>query len=142
MTAITTSTAPAPSYAFSPGIRIDGVHSILQVSGQGPIDPTNGLYQHPGDVTAQTLLTLANVQAVLQAGGATFADVIGVRVYLTDRAHFGEMNDAYAQFMQTALGEHPPPARTTVMVGLPHQDMLVEIDALAALTHPSPVDAS
>lgn len=55
------------------------------------------------------------------------------RVYLTDRRHFGTMNEIYAEF----LSEHVPsgvlPGRTTVFVRLPLEAMLVEIDALAAV---------
>ena len=49
------------------------------------------------------------------------------RVYLTDVAHFAEMNDAYREFFEESF-----PARTTVYVGLP-EGLLVEIDALAVL---------
>jgi enamine deaminase RidA (YjgF/YER057c/UK114 family) len=54
-------------------------------------------------------------------------DVIMFRVYLTDTAHFAEMNQAYQEFLA-----EPYPARTTVYVGLP-AGLLVEIDALAVL---------
>ena len=65
--------------------------------------------------------------------GATFDDVIMLRVYLTDRAHFGTMNDAYGEFLTARVKSGVLPARTTVMTGLPREEMLVEIDALAVL---------
>jgi 2-iminobutanoate/2-iminopropanoate deaminase len=71
--------------------------------------------------------TLRNVNTVLAAAGASMDDVIMLRVYLTDVAHFGEMNQAYGEFVS-----EPFPARTTVYVGLP-AGLLVEIDALAVL---------
>ncbi|HEU5485032.1 MAG TPA: Rid family hydrolase, partial [Microlunatus sp.] len=68
-TEISTAEAPAPAHTFSQGVRRG---PLLQVSGQGPADPASGQYLHPGDVGAQTSRTLANVEAVLTAGGASF----------------------------------------------------------------------
>ena len=127
---IRTDAAPAPAHTFSQGVRRG---AILQVSGQGPVDPASGEYLFPDDVAAQTIRTLSNVEAILQAGGATFADVVMLRVYLTTRADFAAMNDAYGSFLLERLGDATLPARTTVMVELPREQMLVEIDALAVL---------
>jgi len=127
-TAISTAEAPAPAPVFSQGVRRG---PMLQVSGQGPVDPRSGAYLHAGDVAGQTALTLANVEAVLVAGGASFEDVIMLRVYLTTRDDFAAMNEAYGDFLAGRC--QVLPARTTVFVGLPREEMLVEIDALAVL---------
>ncbi|GAA3613269.1 RidA family protein [Microlunatus ginsengisoli] len=127
-TAVTTDQAPAPAHTFSQGVRRG---PILQVSGQGPVDPATGAYLHAGDVRAQTQRTLANVEAVLAAGGATFDDVVMLRVYLTTRDDFGPMNEAYGDYLDPRCAVLP--ARTTVFTGLPREEMLVEIDALAVL---------
>jgi 2-iminobutanoate/2-iminopropanoate deaminase len=128
--AVRTDDAPTPMPVFSQGVVKGG---IVQVSGQGPQDPGTGEYVHAGDVKAQTTRTLQNVRAILLAAGADLDDVVMLRVYLTTREHFPLMNEAYAEF----VGEHCPsgvlPARTTVFVGLPREEMLVEIDALAVL---------
>ncbi len=128
--AVTTDRAPAPAHTFSQGVRAGG---LLQVSGQGPVDPSTGQYVFGGDIRAQTERTLANVEAVLAAGGAGFADVIMLRVYLASREDFAAMNDAYGQFLGTRLDGGVLPARTTVIVGLPREEMLIEIDALAVV---------
>ena len=128
---ITTDQAPAPAAAYSQGVVRNG---FLQVSGQGPIDPATNEYVSAGDVRAQTSRVLENVEAILEAGGATMADVVMLRVYLASRDDFAAMNEAYGSFMSARLGsDDPPPCRTTVIVGLPHEDMLVEIDALAVV---------
>ncbi|MBF5080265.1 RidA family protein [Quadrisphaera sp. INWT6] len=129
-TALTTSDAPAAAHSFSQGVRAG---NVVQVSGQGPVDPASGEYLHPGDVAAQVERTLLNVEAVLAAGGATFDDVVMLRVYLTTRAHFAAMNDAYEAFVTRRVRGGVLPARTTVMVELPREEMLVEIDALAVV---------
>lgn len=129
-TAITTDQAPRPAHTFSQGVRAGGV---LQVSGQGPVDPATGDYVFVGDVRAQTTQTLSNVEAVLNAGGAAFADVIMLRVYLASRDDFAAMNEAYGDFVGARLPDGVAPARTTVVVGLPREEMLVEVDALAVM---------
>lgn len=129
-TEIRTDGAPAPAWVFSQGVRKG---PLLQVSGQGPQDPATGEYVHPGDVRAQTRRVLDNIKAILTAGGATVEDVLMFRVYLTTRADFAAMNEAYGEF----VGENCPsgvlPCRTTVFTGLPVESMLVEIDALASV---------
>ena len=129
-TAVTTTEAPAPAHTFSQAVRKG---SMLQVSGQGPVDPATNEYLFPGDVKGQTERTLRNVEAILTAAGATFDDVIMLRVYLTSRDDFAAMNEAYGEFVTTRTPSGVLPARTTVMTGLPRAEMLVEIDALAVL---------
>ena len=129
-TAVTTTDAPTPAHTFSQGVRKG---PLLQVSGQGPVDPVSNEYLHPGDVRAQTVRTLGNVEAVLRAGGATFDDVVVLRVYLTTRDDFAAMNEAYGEFVTQHCPSGVLPARTTVVTGLPRAEMLVEIDALAVL---------
>ena len=129
-TAVTTTEAPAPAHTFSQAVRKG---SMLQVSGQGPVDPATNEYLFPGDVKGQTERTLRNVEAILTAAGATFDDVIMLRVYLTSRDDFAAMNEVYGEFVSARTPSGVLPARTTVMTGLPRAEMLVEIDALAVL---------
>jgi 2-iminobutanoate/2-iminopropanoate deaminase len=121
--AIRTSKAPAAVASYSQAVRKG---PILQVAGQGPGDPATGEFVGT-TVAEQTRRTLENVQAILEEAGASFDDVVMMRVYLTRREDFAEMNAVYSEF----VGE-PYPARTTVFVGL-IEGMLVEIDALAVV---------
>ena len=122
-TVVSTDKAPKPpaNIPLSQGIRKGG---LLQVSGQTAVNPETGKLVE-GGVAEQTEQALRNVIAILEADGASLDDVVMLRVYLTDTAHFQEMNDMTAR----VVGE-PFPARTTVYVGLP-EGLLVEIDALA-----------
>ncbi len=124
-TVVSTTNAPTPpaNIPLSQAVRKG---NLLQVSGQTPVDPATG-QPVAGGVAEQTEQALRNVIAILEAGGGSLRDVIMLRVYLTDVAHFAEMNETYAR----VVGE-PFPARTTVYVGLP-PGLLVEIDALAVL---------
>ncbi len=121
--AIRTSNAPEPAATYSQGVRKGG---ILQVAGQGPGDPATGEFVGT-TVAEQTRQTLNNVRAILTEAGASFDDVVMMRVYLTRREDFAEMNAVYADYVT-----EPFPARTTVFVGLA-EGMLVEIDALAVV---------
>ncbi len=120
---ISTDNAPRPA-AGVPLSQAVSKGNLVQVSGQTGVDPATG-EAVKGDVVAQTEQALRNVFAILEASGAGVQDVLMLRVYLTDVAHFAEMNETYAR----VVGE-PFPARTTVYVGLP-AGLLVEIDALA-----------
>ena len=130
-TAVSTTEAPAPMPVYSQGVRKG---NILQVSGQGSVDPATGEFVSTGDVKGQTTRVLQNVEAILKAGGGSFDDVVMMRVYLTKREDFAVMNEAYAEFMSTRTPSGVLPSRTTVFTGLPLPDMLVEIDALAVLS--------
>ncbi|WP_269439759.1 RidA family protein, partial [Streptomyces clavuligerus] len=67
-----------------------------------------------------------------ETGGASWDDVMMMRVYLTDVDHFAEMNQIYNEYFEQQGLTAPPSARTTVYVGLP-AGLLIEIDALAVL---------
>ncbi|MGW9156831.1 MULTISPECIES: RidA family protein [unclassified Microbacterium] len=125
---VSTDAAPAPAHTFSQGIRKG---AFVQVSGQGPVDPQTNEYLFPGDVAAQTTRTLENVKAIVEASGATFDDVVMLRVYLTKREDFPIMNDAYGAFVTANTPSGILPSRTTVFTGLPREEMLVEIDGIA-----------
>ncbi|WP_280235252.1 RidA family protein [Nocardia cyriacigeorgica] len=128
--AVRTTAAPAPAHTFSQGVRKG---PFVQVSGQGPVDPVTNEYLYPGDVAAQTTRTLANVKAIVEASGATFDDVVMLRVYLTKREDFAVMNEAYGEFVTANTTGEVLPSRTTVFTGLPREEMLVEIDAVAII---------
>jgi 2-iminobutanoate/2-iminopropanoate deaminase len=121
---INTPDAPA---AVGPYNQAIAAGDYLFCSGQIPLDPATAKLID-GDVSAQTRRVLANLQAVLAAAGATFADVVKTTVYLIDMADFAAVNAAY--------GEHFPgvaPARATVAVAALPLGARVEIDAVALL---------
>lgn len=131
-TAVTPATHTVPPAAFSHGVRKG---NILQVAGQvGFLPAVEG--QAPTvagpALREQTLQTLADVASVLREGGASWDDVMMIRVYLTDTDHFAEMNEIYNAYFEEQGLKEAPAARTTVYVGLP-EGLLIEIDALAVL---------
>jgi 2-iminobutanoate/2-iminopropanoate deaminase len=79
-----------------------------------------------GDVTTQMNTIFANAEELLKAAGFAMSDVVANRVYLTDVAAFGEMNKAYVPHYPAN-----PPARATVIVGLPGPTYKVEVTMTA-----------
>ena len=113
---------PRPTYPYSPGAKGG---DMIFTAGQVAWDAT-GEVTAIGDVRGQTIQTLANVQAVLEEGGATWDDVVKCNVYLKDMADFQIMNEEFAKVFP-----NDPPARTTVQTPLAEETMLVEIEAIA-----------
>jgi reactive intermediate/imine deaminase len=99
--------------------------NILAIGGQVGTDPHSGILCE--GIHEQLRQAMTKIQELLKEAGASFADVVLLHVYLTEEAHFREMNSVLSQFLT-----EPFPARTTVYTKLP-LDMLVEIDALAVL---------
>ena len=82
----------------------------------------------PEDIEAQTHLCMQNLGHVLASQGATFADVVSTRVFLTHfEEDFARMNAVYAGFFPA----HPKPPRTCVGVSAIADGMRVEIDMIA-----------
>ena len=126
---IASSSAPTTGFtdAAKPPPIVQAIRfgSMLFVSGQGPLDPATKTVV-PGDIAAQTRQTLSNLQAVLAAAGATFADVVNMRVILRDTADFPVFNEV---FRDVLAGEK---VTRTCVGGTPHRAGVdVEIDCVA-----------
>lgn len=125
--------APIGSFAGSPpalgpyslGVVAEG--KFVFVSGMTPFDPALGKIDR-GTVARQTELVLDNIKNVLNAGGASLADVVSCRVYLSElnADTFKEMNEVYARY----FGESKP-ARATIGAQLLGFD--VEIECVAVV---------
>ena len=122
--AITAAGAPVAIGPYSPAIRAGG---MLFISGQIPLNPDTGQLVD-GDIAAQTEQVMRNLMALLQAAGASFAQVVRTTVFLVDLDEFAAMNEVYARFVVA-----PAPARATVQVSRLPRDVRVEIDAIAVL---------
>ena len=79
-----------------------------------------------GGTGPQTTQTMRNIEMILQACGASLADVVKVNVFLADMTTFAEMNSAYLE----VIGADPP-ARITVGRAELALGAAVEIDCVA-----------
>lgn len=122
---IRTDAAPAPVGPYNQAIAAAG--QMLFVAGQIPLDPSTGEIVGTGDVTQQTERVMANLEAILTAAGASFADVVKTTVFLADMNDFAAMNAVYAKYFDEATA----PARACVQVSRLPKDVLVEIECIA-----------
>jgi 2-iminobutanoate/2-iminopropanoate deaminase len=112
---------PTPRGPYSPAVRAG---DFIYVSGQGPVDPITDKLT-PGDIQHETRQVLKNIRTILEACGATLADVVKCSVFLKDGSEFKAMNEVYTEF----FGANRP-ARTTVVCEFVNP-MRVEIDCVA-----------
>jgi 2-iminobutanoate/2-iminopropanoate deaminase len=122
-------TADAPA-AIGPYSQATVANGFLFSAGQIALDPATGQIID-GDISAQAERVMKNLQAVLDAGGAAWSDVVKTTVYLHDMAHFPLVNEIYARWIGEAR-----PARSTVQVTALPRGALVEIDLVAAVSRP------
>jgi 2-iminobutanoate/2-iminopropanoate deaminase len=126
---VTSATAPTTGFtnAATPSPLAQGIRfgNMLFVSGQGPLDPQTREVVST-DIQAQTRQTLTNLEGVLKAAGATFANVVNMRVCLRNTEDFPKFNEAFTEFMK---GEK---VTRTCIGGTPHRKGVnVEIDCVA-----------
>jgi 2-iminobutanoate/2-iminopropanoate deaminase len=114
--------AISPRGPYSHAVRAGG---FIHVAGQGPIDPATDQMSY-GTIEHETQLTLDNIRRILEACGATPADVVRCGVFLRNGDDFPAMNKIYAAF----FGDTKP-ARTTVEVKFVDKLMKIEIDCVA-----------
>ena len=113
----------SPSFARATVARFNG-RSMLFVAGTASV--VGHQTRHPGDVTAQTTETLANLGAVAEAAGATVADLRCVKTYLRYR----EDHDAVLGRLGTAM----PAAKFLIVESdICRRDLLVEIEAVGEI---------
>ena len=113
--------APAPSGGYSQGIVSGG---FLFLAGQGPYDAAGNRVGE--SIAEQVRQVLANLDAVARAAGGSLRDAVRVGMYVSDLAHFDEMDAEYRRFFSD-----PMPARTTIQSALVGFD--VEGDAIVRL---------
>ena len=119
---IATTQAPQAIGPYSQAVQVG---NLLFASGQIPINPATGALV-TDTFEAQVSQVLKNIEAILQAAGATFAHVVKTTVFLKDMEKFAAMNAIYAR----CFPENPP-ARSTVQVARLPKDVEIEIEVIA-----------
>lgn len=108
--------------------RAKRVGSLVFVSGTTAVDE-RGAVVGSGDLYAQTRYALQKVERALSALGATLADVVRTRTFVTDIGRFEEFARAHQEFFAGI-----DPTATCVEVSrLVSPELLVEIEVDAVL---------
>ncbi len=87
----------------------------------------DGEVVHDGDAYAQTVQAIANVAAALREAGASLADVVRTRMFVTDIERWQDYGRAHAE----AFGDIRPATSMVEVSRLIDARMLVEVEAVA-----------
>lgn len=120
---ITTTDAPGGFAGYSQAVKANG---FVFVSGQGPFDANGEILGET--IEEQTRQCLRNVEAILQAAGATLGDVVQATFILLDEADFAGMNDEWNRWFP-----ENPPARQGAKLPVSPKGMRISIAAIAAV---------
>ena len=120
---IVTDAAPAPGGHYA---QATASGDLLFVAGQLPVRPDGS---HTADLPFedQARQALANLIAIVRAGGSAPERVLKVNVYIVGIEHWPAFNRVYAELFGDAR-----PARAVVPVPELHFGFLVEVDAVAS----------
>jgi 2-iminobutanoate/2-iminopropanoate deaminase len=124
MEIIATESAPAAIGPYAQAVKLG---DLLFTSGQIPLGLDGQIVQ--GGIKEQTHQVFANLRAILEAAGSSFASVLKATVFIKDMNQFADLNEVYASY----FGDHKP-ARSTVEVGRLPRDVFVEIELIAAIS--------
>jgi enamine deaminase RidA (YjgF/YER057c/UK114 family) len=114
-----------PIVGYSRAVRVG---PYIHVAGTTALD-AEGRLVGAGDLYAQTVQILKNIETALEKAGARMADVVRTRVFTTDIGGWQEIGRAHGEYFRDIR-----PASTMVEISrLIAPDMLVEIEADAIL---------
>ena len=116
-----------PFARYSHAVEVPAGARWLLCSGQLGMSDSDEI---PEDAEAQAVLCFEAIGACLAEAGMSFADIVRINAYVTDRAHMGSymaVRDRYVAL--------PPPASTLMVVsGFTRPEFKVEVEAIAATT--------
>ena len=113
--------------AFSQGVVIEPGSRLIVVGGQNGVDASGQVVS--ADLREQTAQALRNVLAVLAEVGASQEDVAKLTIHLVD----GSDVQAGFEASREVWGDHPTAVTVLQVARLGRPDVLVEIEALAAV---------
>ncbi|WP_138469355.1 RidA family protein [Poseidonocella sp. HB161398] len=130
VTAITVPGAPAPQGHYAQGTLSRG-DGLIIVSGQ-LARRADGSQGHDAPFEEQVRQCMANLLAIVEAGGGSRDSIARVTAYIVGVENWPAFNAVYAGIMGPAM-----PARAVVPVPALHHGYLVEIDAIAIRERPA-----
>ena len=123
---VTAAAAPEPPPGLFSNCLVAG--DTIYVAGQHA-GTAGGAPEGDTSMAGQTRTTLGKIKALVEAAGASMADIVKLNVYTTDIAQRPAISEARRAFF---AGDFPCSTLAEVK-GLVHPDLLIEIEAIAVL---------
>ena len=122
-------TVAPPIGSYSQAVRVETGDAVwIYVSGQVALD-VEGTLVGAGDMRAQTEQVFENLQAILEANGASFEDVVKITAYVTTLDDLGGMREVRGRY----LTSEPPSSTAVQIAALVLPDALIEVDIVAVV---------
>jgi enamine deaminase RidA (YjgF/YER057c/UK114 family) len=122
-----------PAGTYSHVARVPAGATLVVVAGQVSIDP-DGAFVGAGDIEAQCTQAFANLEAALAAAGAGWANVIQTMTFITRREDAPGLRAwRNREFPRMWPDGRYPPNTLLIVSGLASEEMLLEVQALAAV---------
>ena len=125
MRAITPADIRPPFAKYSHAVEVPAGSRLVFASGQLGISPDDRI---PETAAEQAELCFAAIGAILGSAGMSFANLVRINAFVTDRAHLKPYMEVRDRYVAT-----PPPASTLMIVsGFARPEFKVEVEAIAA----------